>query len=42
MTETPAVGLADVRAAREVLRGVAIETPMEESRWLSALAGGPV
>ena len=42
MTEAPAVGLADVRAAREVLRGVAIETPMEESRWLSALAGGPV
>ena len=25
-----------------MLRGVAIETPMEESRWLSALAGGPV
>nr|WP_221634264.1 threonine ammonia-lyase [Nocardioides luti] len=24
------------------MRGVAIETPMEESRWLSALAGGPV
>ncbi|MBB6627006.1 threonine ammonia-lyase [Nocardioides sp. KIGAM211] len=34
--------LDDIRAAREVLRGVAIETPMEESRWLSALAGGPV
>ena len=42
MTEVPTVGLADIRAAREVLRGVAIETPMEESRWLSALAGGPV
>ncbi|WP_343061451.1 threonine ammonia-lyase [Nocardioides luti] len=36
------VTLDDIRAAREVLRGVAIETPMEESRWLSALAGGPV
>ncbi|MGB0102427.1 MAG: threonine ammonia-lyase [Nocardioides sp.] len=42
MSETPVVGLADVQAARDLLRGVAIETPMEESRWLSALAGGPV
>ncbi|SDD49813.1 threonine ammonia-lyase [Nocardioides lianchengensis] len=36
------VSLADIVAAREVLDGVAITTPMEESRWLSALAGGPV
>lgn len=36
------VTLADVVAAREALEGVAITTPMEESRWLSALAGGPV
>ncbi|MEI5672846.1 MULTISPECIES: threonine ammonia-lyase [unclassified Nocardioides] len=36
------VTLADIVAAREVLDGVAITTPMEESRWLSALAGGPV
>lgn len=36
------VTLADVLAARELLDGVAITTPMEESRWLSALAGGPV
>jgi len=42
MTEVPTVSLEDIRAARELLRGVAIETPMEESRWLSALAGGPV
>jgi threonine dehydratase len=42
MPEVPTVGLADIEAAREVLAGVAIETPMEESRWLSALAGGPV
>ncbi|QZY30924.1 threonine ammonia-lyase [Nocardioides coralli] len=28
--------------ARELLEGVAVTTPMEESRWLSALAGGPV
>jgi threonine dehydratase len=42
MSEVPTVGLADIEAARELLTGVAIETPMEESRWLSALAGGPV
>ena len=36
------VSLADVRAAREVIRDVAIVTPMEQSRWLSALVGGPV
>jgi len=42
MSEAPTVGLADIELAREVLAGVAIETPMEESRWLSALAGGPV
>ncbi|GAB2445187.1 threonine ammonia-lyase [Nocardioides hungaricus] len=42
MSETPTVGLADIEAARELLRGVAIDTPMEESRWLSDLAGGPV
>ena len=34
--------LADIKAARELLHGVAIETPMEDSRWLSAIAGGPV
>jgi len=33
--------LEDIRAGAEALRGVAIETPMEESRWLSAVAGGP-
>ena len=34
--------LADIEAAREVLRGVSVYTPMEESRWLSDIAGGPV
>jgi len=34
--------LSDIEAAREILAGVAIRTPMEESRWLSAAAGGPV
>ena len=42
MSDLPTVTLADIEVAREVLRGVAIETPMEESRWLSALAGGRV
>ncbi|CAN5425243.1 threonine ammonia-lyase [soil metagenome] len=36
------VSLADIQAAREVLEGISITTPMEESRWLSAVAGGPV
>lgn len=34
--------LADILAARKTLQGVSIETPMEESRWLSQIAGGPV
>ena len=42
MSDVPTVTLAEIEAAREILTGVAIETPMEESRWLSALAGGPV
>ena len=32
----------DVAAAQRLLEGVAIRTPVEESRWLSAVAGGPV
>ncbi len=40
MTDLPTPD--DVAAARELLDGVAVLTPMEESRWLSALAGGPV
>ena len=36
------VTVADIEAARELIREVAIETPMEQSRWLSALVGGPV
>ena len=42
MSEVPSVGLADIEEARRVLAGVAITTPMEESRWLSAIAGGPI
>ena len=36
------VTLADIEAAREVLDGSSVVTPMEESRWLSTLVGGPV
>lgn len=42
MTETPTVGLRDIEDAALLLRDVAITTPMEESRWLSSLVGGPV
>lgn len=31
-----------MRRAQELLDGVAIRTPMEESRWLSRIVGGPV
>jgi threonine dehydratase len=41
-TSQPVPTLTDIEQGREALRGVAIETPMEESRWLSAIAGGPV
>ncbi len=33
--------MSDVEVARELIRDVAIETPMEYSRWLSALIDGP-
>ena len=36
------VGLAEIQAARRLLDGVTIATPMEESRWLSSVVGGPV
>ena len=40
--ETPEVRLDDIRSARETLVGHSITTPMEESRWLSDIVGGPV
>ena len=40
MTELPTP--EDIQAARELLDGVAVRTPMEDSRWLSALTGGQV
>ncbi len=42
MPDPPGVSLDDIRVAASELEGVAIRTPMEGARWLSALAGGPV
>ncbi|GAA1935668.1 threonine ammonia-lyase [Nocardioides hwasunensis] len=39
---TEQVTLADVLSARETIGDNAVVTPMETSRWLSALVGGPV
>jgi threonine dehydratase len=36
------VSMDDVRAARELLRDVVRPTPLELSRWLAGLVGGPV
>jgi threonine dehydratase len=37
----PVPSLDDVRRGARTLDGVAVRTPMEESRWLSAVVGGP-
>jgi threonine dehydratase len=37
----PLPSLDDVRHGARTLDGVAVRTPMEESRWLSAVVGGP-
>jgi threonine dehydratase len=42
VNEPHPVTLADIEAAREVIAPIAVTTPMEESRWLSAAVGGPV
>ena len=42
VTAVPMPTLEQIQAARTALEGVAVHTPMEESRWLSALAGGTV
>ncbi|WP_026874975.1 threonine ammonia-lyase [Jiangella gansuensis] len=36
------VSMADVEAARELLRDVVRPTPLEDSRWLAGRVGGPV
>jgi threonine dehydratase len=42
MTEVLQVTLADIERAAVRLEGTSVLTPMEESRWLSALTGHPV
>lgn len=37
--DVPVVTLDDIRAARQALEGTSLVTPMEGSRWLSALTG---
>jgi threonine dehydratase len=41
-TAAPLVTLEEIESARERLRGIALVTPMEGSRWLSALTGTDV
>ncbi|MCZ4499644.1 MAG: tdcB [Marmoricola sp.] len=36
------ITLEEIESARVLLAGVAITTPVEESRWLSGVVGGPV
>jgi threonine dehydratase len=42
MNEAGRVSLQDIEAAAETIRPLTLLTPMEESRWLSALTGSPV
>ena len=42
MSSPAPVTLDDVLAARELLEGISITTPMEVSRWLQTMVGGPV
>ena len=42
MTDVVQVSVAEIEKAAQLLDGVAVRTPMEESRWLSALTGSQV
>jgi threonine dehydratase len=42
MTDVVQVSLADIERAAETVQHLALRTPMEGSRWLSALTGSPV
>jgi threonine dehydratase len=42
MTDAVQVSLQDIERAAETIRPLPLLTPMEESRWLSALTGSPV
>lgn len=39
---TGPIDLGEIEAAATLLNGVAVRTPMQESRWLSEIIGGPV
>jgi threonine dehydratase len=40
--DAPAPSPDEIAEAARLLEGVAVRTPLEESRWLSRIAGGPV
>jgi threonine dehydratase len=42
MTDVVTVSIEDIEQAAELVKGLAVRTPMEESRWLSALTGSSV
>jgi threonine dehydratase len=42
MTELVQVSIEDIERAAELITAIALRTPMEESRWLSALTGSSV
>jgi threonine dehydratase len=42
MADVDRVSVDDIERAAELIQGVAVRTPMEESRWLSALTGSHV
>ncbi len=42
MADVVRVSVEDIERAAQLIEGVAVRTPMEESRWLSALTGSPV
>jgi threonine dehydratase len=42
VTQPPLIDLAEITAAAALLSGVAVLTPVQESRWLSEIVGGQV
>jgi len=42
MSDVVQVSIEDIEAAAELIKAIALRTPMEESRWLSALTGSSV
>ena len=42
MGDVGRISIDDIERAAELIQGIAVRTPMEESRWLSALTDHPV